>query len=546
MPREEIDESLYRRPEGEKTAFPGTDGAAPEQASGAAPEKTGDKARRRSAWDDSEPFDEEPKETAAPKSRRKFMPDDDEMPEDMKPDAPEDGKTEEGDGGPEEDVPSDEDGKGSGKKDKIRKRPSAGSREESKNDRKGRRITSGNRYFGQERDSGLRRVLVWGLCALLFVVVAMMALSNFMDSAILDAPGSVVGRIITPVQRFFSDITESVSSYVRTLKVRGEIEYRYGQLLVQLDDLASQAAMAEEYKHQVDQLYDLMDEMQRNTDLDPISASVIGHDTGNYFSVLTIDVGTRQGVRDNMAVVFSGGLVGYTYDTEETVSKVLCIIDGDATVAAMVQSTRDQGSVKGTLSIDGTAMCRMYYLPDDSLPRPGDLITTSGVGVEFPKGIPIGYVRESTRGMDENKSYIVVEPIVDFQHLEYVVVYRYRPAYTESVQKRASAAEATLIPLSSPRPQPTFQVGEGSQFSTPTPNPGATETPVPTASPTPAPEATPEATEGPEGTPYPENLSYQAPENVGGTPTPSPSPSPTPTPTPMPLFDPARMTVEDE
>ena len=63
--------------------------------------------------------------------------------------------------------------------------------------------------------------------------------------------------------------------------------------------------------------------------------------------------------------------------------------------------------MRGTLDVDGTAMCRMYYLPDDFLPRPGDTVVTSGVGMSFPKGIPIGTVRESTRGMESNKSYVV-------------------------------------------------------------------------------------------------------------------------------------------
>ena len=546
MPKEEFDESLYKRPgrdAGENRDEPSPGAPAPENREGAA--DSGKPKKRKSAWDDGDSPAAREKGARDSGSKRRYMPDDDEMPEYVKREQAKSSGEEE----TEEDArPGDEAGAGADEKPAADKqqRKKSGSEEARKNDRKGRRIFFGNKYFGREKESGIRRVLVWVLCALLFALVAMMTLSNFLDSSFLDAPENVLGRTITPVQRFFSDITESVSSYVRMLKIRGEIEYQYEQLLRQLDELASKAAMADEYKEQLNQLYDLMDEMQRNTDLDPVSASVIGHDTGNYFSVLTIDVGTRQGVRDNMAVVFSGGLVGYTYDTAETVSKVLCIIDGDATVAAKVESTQDQGSVKGTLSIDGTAMCRMYYLPDNSLPRPGDLITTSGVGVEFPKGIPIGYVRESTRGMDENKSYIVVEPIVDFQHLEYVVVYRYRPPYAESVQQRSSAAQATFVPTATGRPQPTFHIGDDSQFNGETPDPGMTETPAPTVSPTPTPGPTESPTPDPNATPRPENKSYQAPENLGGTPTPSPSPSPSPSPTPMPLFDPAKMTVEDD
>ena len=204
-------------------------------------------------------------------------------------------------------------------------------------------------------------------------------------------------------------------------------------------------------------------------------------------------------------------------------------------------------TVRGTLGVDGQAMCRMYYLPENSLPRPGDQVVTSGVGMEFPKGIPIGTVRESTRGMDENKSYIVVEPIVDFQHLEYVVIYRYRPAYAEAVQQRSSSTRITAAPLVTGRPQPTFQLGDEA-----TPVPSETQTPLPEeiepGAETPIPdEAAEQPEEGtPAGTALPENLTYQTPVTVVGTPTPTPTPEPTPTPTPAPTFNPGDMTIEDD
>ena len=524
MAREEFDESLYRRPE-KKDAGEGeskkTEEDAPKKDAATENEDRAGEGKRRSAWDDDE-------EDAAdePRSRRKFMPDDDEEP------AGEDGpdKKEKPAGG------SADNAEGSRKK-------KTGGKKAPDDARKGRkRITSGASFYGDdEKRTGLRKGLVWFLCIVLFLVVATMTLSSFISEPALDKPKSFVSRIVAPVQRLFSGLVDNIADYVRMLKVRGELEYEYGEMLRKMDDLASEAAMAEEYKHQLDQLYDLMDEMKRNTDMDPVTASVIGHDTGNFFSVLTIDVGSNQGVSENMAVVFSGGLVGYTYDVKATTCNVLCVIDSNATVAAMVQNTRDQGSIKGTLSVDGTANCRMYYLPDDSLPRPGDLVVTSGVGVEFPVGIPIGHVRESTRGMDDNKSYVVVEPIVDFQHLEYVVVYRYRPPYTQPVQQRSSYGEMTPMPLETPRPSPRFPYSEEDEITDITED---TPEPSPTVSPTAEAEANP--TPGPGMTPVPETVVYNPPESIAGTPTPSPTPEPTPTPSPVPTFDPGSLTVEED
>ncbi|MBQ9265304.1 MAG: rod shape-determining protein MreC [Clostridia bacterium] len=405
----------------------------------------------------------------------------------------------------------------------------------------------------EDRKGFIRSLVIAGICVFLFLMVALMVVSNFVAHPLLNVPRKAVTTMITPVQRFFSGLTDSVAGYLRTLKIRGNIEYEYEQLTILLDDYANQIAENEELRRINESLYDLLDEQERNRSMNPVAATVIGTDTGNYFSTLTLDVGSNSGVEDYMAVVHNGGLVGVTYNVRPNESQVRCIINSDCTVAALVQSSRDQGSVKGTLGINGEPMCRMYYLPDNSLPRPGDVVVTSGVGLEFPKGIPIGYIRESTRGMEDNKSYVVLEPVVDFQHLEYVTVYRYKPTYAEPAQQRDStSATLTLETLATPQPIPTWQVGGLSDFlfaPSATPNgEGMENTLEETPTPPPAPTATPRATAtvDPNATPLPPNLEYQPADNSDTTPTPSPRPTFTPTPSPVPTPDPGAMTVEDD
>lgn len=400
-----------------------------------------------------------------------------------------------------------------------------------------------------ERQSFIKTLVIICVCTFLFLSVALMVVSNFVSSPLLALPRKAVTAIITPVQRIFAQVTGSVVDYLRMLKIRGNLEYEYEQLTLKLDEYANQSAQLEELRRINESLYDQLDEQERNRDLNPLAATVIGTDSGNYFSTLTLDVGSDNGVEAYMAVVAQGGLVGVTYNVEKNKCQVRCIIDSDCTVAALIQSTRDQGSVKGTLGINGEPMCRMYYLPDNALSRPGDVVVTSGVGLEFPKGIPIGEVRESTRGMEDNKSYVVLEPIVDFQHLEYVTVYRYKPSYAEAAQSRSSGFSATLEPLSTPRPVPTFQaegVSDFMAFTTQTPAPGA----QPTDTPAPAGEPTPSAAPADEPTPIPtdrpESLTYRAPEDPDVTQSPTPRPTFTPTPSPTPTMDPSKMTVEDE
>ena len=142
---------------------------------------------------------------------------------------------------------------------------------------------------------------------------------------------------------------------------------------------------------------------------------------------------------------------------------------------------------------------------------------------------------------------MVLEPVVDFQHLEYVTVYRYRPSYAENAQERVSTSQnIRLEPLVTARPVPSFQMEGLSDFMyAGTSAPGsATAAPETNATPSPTPRMT--ATPDPHATALPPNLEYVAPNAFGETPTPTPRPTFTPTPSPVPTPDPGAMTVEDD
>ena len=355
---------------------------------------------------------------------------------------------------------------------------------------------------------------------------------------------TAIGSAVTPVQGFFSSVTEAVAVYFRSMKLRANIENEYNALRAENEQLVYKAMLADELQKTLAQYEDLSAEITANASMQPIICTVIGKSDSNYFSTFTINKGSNDGLANYMAVTISGSLVGYTESVNPTFSTVRTIIDSEASIAALISSSRDQGTVRGTLGIDGTAMCRMYYLPDDNLPRPGDTVVTSGVGMSFPKGIPIGTVRESTRGMESNKQYIVLEPLADFKHLEYVIVLRYQPV-AEAIQGRENGrANVELVPVESARPSPIVPQIASSLFesqNTPDPNATPTPTPEPTETPTPTPEPTPVPTPTPEVN----NLEY-VPVVFNAEPTPTPTPTPEPTPTPYLTPDPDAMTFEED
>lgn len=370
--------------------------------------------------------------------------------------------------------------------------------------------------------------------SIVLLLIALMALTAYnQSSGQLVSPEGVLSRVITPLQSVVSQVTQAFSGYLYRIKLRSNIEYEYNQLKAQNDELVLRSLLYEELEEENAQLRALLGEYEERASMNPVLARVIASETGNYFSTFTINKGRNDGVDSQMAVITSEGLVGYVYEVFDTTSKVITIIDDQASLAALIESSRDQGAVKGTLGSTGEPLCRMYYLSADSVPRPGDRVITSGVGVSFPKGLLIGYVRESTRAIEDNKHYIVVEPAADFEHIENVLVLRYY-AEVEEMPDNYDNTEIIIAPVATARPQAVIEE-ERLTASTPVPLPDAPGRTTPT--------------------PEPEEVDFIIDEEAMGdladqyvevTPTPAPDQTPQLSATPEPTMDPDLLPQEDD
>lgn len=320
------------------------------------------------------------------------------------------------------------------------------------------------------RFTGFTRFLtIFLLYTALTIVVGIMLLARITNNDSLRFVENGIATAVSPVQNTFSSIINTIADSLRKIKLRSNIEKEYTKLLAENEKLVYDAMLANELKIQLSQYNTLFDEVSLNESMNPIACKVIGRDNSNYFSVFTINKGSLSGIEDFMAVTSNGALIGYTYNVSLNKANVRTIIDSEASIAALIQSSRDQGTIRGTLGINGEAMCRMYYLPNDNLPRPGDEVVTSGVGMSFPRGIPIGTVRESTRGMEENKQFIVVEPKHDFRHIENVIVLRYKPEPI-GVSSISKDNDNTIYDgLPGTVPVPTLLIGKDEYSIAPTP-----------------------------------------------------------------------------
>lgn len=245
----------------------------------------------------------------------------------------------------------------------------------------------------------------------------------------LDKPEILISRLVSPVQSFFSRLTDTAAGYIRSWQTGDELADKYADAVALNEQLTYKKMLSDELKGELGQYTVLSDEVRNIENLNPVTCKITGRSDTNYFSTFTIDKGSADGILQEMPVTYGFSLVGYIETVDRYRSVVRTIIDSNVSIGVVIQSnSRDQGTLNGTVGIDGAPMCRVHLVEKSELPRPGDQVVTSGVGMDFLDGIPIGIITESTRGSKDNRDYIVVKPNVDFSALDHVVVLRYKTA----------------------------------------------------------------------------------------------------------------------
>lgn len=154
-----------------------------------------------------------------------------------------------------------------------------------------------------------------------------------------------------------------------------------------------------------------------------VPAQVVSWDPSTWFRTIIVDKGIRDGIKRNMPVVNSDGIIGRIMQSSSHYSKVLLIIDPNSAIDSIVQRTRARGILEGT----GGGDCELKYFSKNDDVREDDRIVSSGLGGIFPKGLALGEVTKVKRGNSEMFQQVKVRPSVDFAKLEEVLVILKKP-----------------------------------------------------------------------------------------------------------------------
>jgi rod shape-determining protein MreC len=221
-----------------------------------------------------------------------------------------------------------------------------------------------------------------------------------------------------------------------------------------------------------------------------IAAQVIGTSGSEQSRVLTIDKGSHDGLRPDMAVITPDGIVGKLRDVFPTTAQVLEINDQSSGAGVILASTRIRAILRGT--VGGRA--QIGNLTADSRIKPGEQVLTSGGDQVYPRGLPVGVI-ESISPDPDHQPYtaILVRPAVNLDRVEEVLVITATQSdLPPATQQDLTTAEAQHAADISAERLPGINDDQNAVVPTPTPNPATPGPPAMPVAPHPLPAVHPD------------------------------------------------------
>lgn len=189
----------------------------------------------------------------------------------------------------------------------------------------------------------------------------------------------------------------------------------------ELSKYKTEASLAAEIAAENQRLSELLDiKKTYSTDWDMCVASVTGREIDNWYESITVNKGSADGVKENMAVVNKDGLVGRTRNVTTHTSEVLLILDAQGSLGGMTKESRIPGVLTGIGG--GKGLLSMTNLPFNAEIQLNDVVVTSGEGGVFPAGLLVGTVVKVGNSVDGLSKEAVIEPFCNFDSLDEVLI----------------------------------------------------------------------------------------------------------------------------
>lgn len=293
------------------------------------------------------------------------------------------------------------------------------------------------------RDSRRLRLLLALLIAISFTLITVDYRAG--DGTVLAGLRRGTAAVFGPVQRAVERALRPVGNALSNLGDIGGLQGEVDKLRADNADLRGKLREGENERRRLEEMDELLGLTGRR-DATVVPARVIAVGTGTFEWTVTIDAGTRDGIRKDQTVVNGDGLVGRVLSAGPYTAQVLLANDAHFQAGARLAKSGELGIMRG----DGVRPMVLTLLNAEAKVAKGDAIVTGG-STTFVADVPIGVVADVRRRPGDLTVAVEVTPYVRYTALDLLGV-------------------IVLAPREAPRPTVTPSPPARTQSPTPTPS----------------------------------------------------------------------------
>lgn len=266
----------------------------------------------------------------------------------------------------------------------------------------------------KDRKGGIIGIIITIIILILLVVFTNTGSENI---SIIE---NIANTVVVPIENGLTYLKNKLNNNDKFFENINELKTENDQLKQKNSELEQALREFEIMKNENEQLKQQLNLAEKYGEYTTVPGTIISRDISNYSKTVIINVGSDNGIKENMTVIADEGLVGYVASVTANTAKIQTIVDSASATSCLASTTRDSMVCKGT--VENKSILKADYIANGANIIQGDSVETSGLGGIYIKGIHVGKIKKSIEGTNKTDSYALIEAAVDFEKLETVLV----------------------------------------------------------------------------------------------------------------------------
>lgn len=272
--------------------------------------------------------------------------------------------------------------------------------------------------FENKRKNNKKRIIF----VIIFIILVIMFASLFFRNSSNKVVSSITNVISYPIIGIKNAFSWVGSNLKNVFTNKDDVIEKNNKLEEENRDLKLKLLESEKIIEENESLKNMLDIKNSYKHFNLKLGNVIYREHDNWTKTFKIDIGSKEGIKLNQAVVHKEGLVGYISNVTDDSSVVTTILDPSSSVSVNISTINEPALLQGDLDLKAKNKLRLDFIELDAEISIGDMLYTSGLGSIYTSSIPVAKIVEVKSKKNDINRYAVAEPCVDIKAIKEVAV----------------------------------------------------------------------------------------------------------------------------